>query len=327
MMPTPAPGWFPDPSAPSAMRWWDGNAWTEHTTPLAADTTTPTAPQPTVIEPSEAAPATPLSPTMRRALIIAAVILVIGLTAAFAPTLLVVVGIVLFGIALFVVIKGSAPRLKIQSRLAGLGAMGLAFALFMTGGLSGAAQSSSPSASLQSEASKPQAFVDAPSAPATPTPVPTTFEEIQESAPVAFERMSIDSDQYDVGTSTVTTAGVDGTKVTTIRITYVDGVEHAREVASEAVTVAPVTEITAIGTRQPAPPPPPAPAAPVPFAAPAPAQGDCHPSYAGVCVPKASDVDCAGGSGDGPEYASGPLQVVGDDVYDLDRDGDGIACD
>lgn len=54
---------------------------------------------------------------------------------------------------------------------------------------------------------------------------------------------------------------------------------------------------------------------------------DCHPSYAGVCVPISSDVDCAGGSGNGPDYVSGPVEVVGPDDYDLDRDGDGVACD
>jgi hypothetical protein len=55
---------------------------------------------------------------------------------------------------------------------------------------------------------------------------------------------------------------------------------------------------------------------------------DCHPSYEGACLdPSASDYDCAGGSGDGPEYADGPIQVVGDDPYDLDRDGDGTACE
>ena len=56
------------------------------------------------------------------------------------------------------------------------------------------------------------------------------------------------------------------------------------------------------------------------------AQG-CHPSYEGACVPIASDVDCAGGSGNGPEYVRGPVYVVGPDVYDLGRDGDCIACE
>ncbi|MBN8294069.1 excalibur calcium-binding domain-containing protein [Rhodobacter sp. NTK016B] len=54
---------------------------------------------------------------------------------------------------------------------------------------------------------------------------------------------------------------------------------------------------------------------------------ECDPNYAQVCVPVASDVDCAGGSGDGPAYVEGPVQVIGDDIYHLDRDGDGIACE
>lgn len=57
------------------------------------------------------------------------------------------------------------------------------------------------------------------------------------------------------------------------------------------------------------------------------AQQGCHASYEGACVPISSDVDCAGGSGNGPEYVRGPVYVVGPDVYDLDRDGDGVACE
>jgi hypothetical protein len=52
----------------------------------------------------------------------------------------------------------------------------------------------------------------------------------------------------------------------------------------------------------------------------------CHSSYKGACVPITSDVDCAGGSGDGPAYV-GYVQVVGYDEYDLDSDGDGDACE
>jgi hypothetical protein len=50
-------------------------------------------------------------------------------------------------------------------------------------------------------------------------------------------------------------------------------------------------------------------------------------NYGGVCVPVASDVDCAGGSGNGPAYVSGPVYVIGTDIYGLDRDGDGVACE
>ena len=57
------------------------------------------------------------------------------------------------------------------------------------------------------------------------------------------------------------------------------------------------------------------------------AQDGCDPNYEGACVPIASDVDCAGGFGNGPEYVQGPVRVVGTDIYGLDRDGDGIGCD
>ena len=72
------------------------------------------------------------------------------------------------------------------------------------------------------------------------------------------------------------------------------------------------------------PPPPPPSVAPEPE----PTSG-CHPSYVGACLPpNASDVDCAGGSGNGPVYATErSFGVVGPDVYDLDRDGNGLACE
>ena len=44
-------------------------------------------------------------------------------------------------------------------------------------------------------------------------------------------------------------------------------------------------------------------------------------------MPIASDVDCAGGSGNGPAYVSGPVTVIGSDIYDLDADNDGIGCE
>ncbi len=57
------------------------------------------------------------------------------------------------------------------------------------------------------------------------------------------------------------------------------------------------------------------------------AQESCDPNYTGACVPIASDVDCSSGSGNGPAYVRGPVTVVGTDIYDLDRDGDGIGCE
>lgn len=53
---------------------------------------------------------------------------------------------------------------------------------------------------------------------------------------------------------------------------------------------------------------------------------NCDPNYSG-CVPIASDVDCAGGSGNGPAYVHGPVRVIGYDKYGLDRDSDGVGCE
>jgi hypothetical protein len=54
--------------------------------------------------------------------------------------------------------------------------------------------------------------------------------------------------------------------------------------------------------------------------------GNCTSGYS-PCLSPATDYDCAGGTGDGPKYAQGPIQVTGSDPYDLDSDGDGVACE
>jgi beta-lactam-binding protein with PASTA domain len=69
-------------------------------------------------------------------------------------------------------------------------------------------------------------------------------------------------------------------------------------------------------TTEPPPPPPTAPAR------------NCDPSYPDVCLdPNASDYDCAGGSGNGPRYVEGPIQVRPPDPFGLDADGDGVGCE
>ena len=53
----------------------------------------------------------------------------------------------------------------------------------------------------------------------------------------------------------------------------------------------------------------------------------CNRNYT-PCVPDDPvDVDCAGGSGNGPSYVTGPVRVIGADVYGLDADGNGIGCE
>jgi hypothetical protein len=87
--------------------------------------------------------------------------------------------------------------------------------------------------------------------------------------------------------------------------------------------VPPGTAVSLVVAKTPPPPPPTAPPAPTTT----PAQ-KCDPSYPDVCLdPAVQDYDCAGGSGNGPEYAEGPIRVRPPDPFDLDRDGDGWGCD
>ena len=59
---------------------------------------------------------------------------------------------------------------------------------------------------------------------------------------------------------------------------------------------------------------------------------DCDANYA-ACVPVAGDVDCVGTHADvdpdvdGTSYRAEPVEIVGDDIYALDADHDGIGCD
>jgi endonuclease YncB( thermonuclease family) len=73
------------------------------------------------------------------------------------------------------------------------------------------------------------------------------------------------------------------------------------------------------------PPPPRRPAPPPRVGPPPPPPRDCQ-GY-DPCLPPGPDVDCAGGSGNGPRYVNGPVRVSGDDPYGLDSDNDGVACE
>jgi hypothetical protein len=53
----------------------------------------------------------------------------------------------------------------------------------------------------------------------------------------------------------------------------------------------------------------------------------CHGSYGG-CLPIVTDIDCVRDrGGDGPVYQGLSVLVLGHDEYEIDRDGDGLACE
>lgn len=59
---------------------------------------------------------------------------------------------------------------------------------------------------------------------------------------------------------------------------------------------------------------------------PSPTTARCTAGYS-PCLPPASDYDCFGGDGNGPQYVYGPVRVTGSDPYGLDHDGDGKGCE
>ncbi|HEU5156476.1 MAG TPA: G5 domain-containing protein [Streptosporangiaceae bacterium] len=156
-----------------------------------------------------------------------------------------------------------------------------------------------PAATASSAASPNQ------NASRAPTPV-VTKRTVTETRTIPFSTRKVRDPNLAAGTTKVRTRGRTGIKTLVYEVTLTDGVPTGKKLIRQEITRRPVTRVIVVGTKR---------------------ERECDPNYSGACVPIASDVDCAGGSGNGPAYVDGPVRVVGSDIYDLDRDGDGIACD
>src|SRR6266566_4808687 len=129
---------------------------------------------------------------------------------------------------------------------------------------------------------------------------------ITKTRAIPYTTRKVHDPTVSMGTTKVRSMGAPGVKTLTYEVTFTNGVQTSKRLLRAVTTRAPVERVIAIGTKQ---------------------TPQCDPNYSGACVPIASDVDCAGGSGDGPAYVQGPVRVVGTDIYGLDRDGDGIGCE
>jgi resuscitation-promoting factor RpfB len=123
---------------------------------------------------------------------------------------------------------------------------------------------------------------------------------------IPFKTLRVNDPTLSKGITKVRHRGVPGVKRLTYRVTFVNGIQTHKKLINKVVVRAPVARVIAVGTRE---------------------VQQCDPNYSGACVPIASDVDCAGGSGNGPAYVQGPVRVIGTDIYGLDSDGDGIGCE
>lgn len=153
--------------------------------------------------------------------------------------------------------------------------------------------------------SAPPATAEAPStaAAASPTVEKRTVTETQS---IPYPTRRVDDPSLAKGSTRIRVRGVAGVKTLTYEVTLANGVQTSKKLVRTQTTKRPVTQVVAVGTKH---------------------VQECDPNYSGACVPIASDVDCAGGGGDGPAYVQGPVKVIGTDIYGLDRDGDGIGCE
>ena len=150
---------------------------------------------------------------------------------------------------------------------------------------------------------------------ATPSAAPSTSAQaspvvekhiITNRRAIPFKTIRVNDSTLSKGTARVRNPGARGVEVLTYKVTFLNGIQTHKELVRKVIVRAPVTRVIAVGIKE---------------------TQQCDPNYSGACVPVASDVDCAGGSGNGPAYVQGPVQVVGTDIYGLDRDGDGIGCE
>lgn len=183
----------------------------------------------------------------------------------------------------------------------------------------------------QAAQTRPEPAFVAPTGTSADTPLPTTTDQAGSSSPfdaalagtspapstqlietrtvteterIPFTETTVPDPSLPAGTRKVRTAGVAGVRTTVYEVTLTDGRETAKRIVRQTVSTAPVTQVVAVGTRE----------------------QQCDPNYAGACVPIANDVDCLG-AGKGPVFVQGPVQVVGTDIYRLDRNHNGIGCD
>jgi resuscitation-promoting factor RpfB len=160
-----------------------------------------------------------------------------------------------------------------------------------------------------------QAVIAPATAPATPSLASSTPAQaspvvkkriVTSRRAIPFKTIRVNDSALPKGSTRVRSSGARGAEILTYRATFRNGIRTHKELVRKVIVRAPVTRVVALGTKE---------------------TQQCDPNYSGACVPIASDVDCAGGSGNGPAYVQGPVEVTGTDIYGLDSDGDGIGCE
>lgn len=75
------------------------------------------------------------------------------------------------------------------------------------------------------------------------------YKNVSVTEPVPFESKKENSEEVDLGDSKLKTKGVDGEKLVTKKVKYIDGEKDSEKVIAEKVTKKPVDEVTLVGTK------------------------------------------------------------------------------
>jgi len=264
------PGWYEDGNG--QLRYWDGSQWTERTTPLP--------PMPSARESSvpvdrrdekngvlRRVPVTTWMGIAATALLAIICLASGGVWSALASVAFVVL---ITGVCSVVLRRPTWLRLPAKRKT---GVIGVAVALVVLIGATsayGASHPVAPSPSAQaaapvtSKAAPQPRTTEAPSAPPTteapsapPTHVPVVItRDAQHLSVIPFPSTTVSDASMPKGTTEVTTVGVNGLETKTYTVTFTDGKETNRVLKSDT-TVAPVAQVTSVGTYvappQPAP--------------------------------------------------------------------------
>jgi hypothetical protein len=134
-----------------------------------------------------------------------------------------------------------------QTRAVGVLGVGIAFAILLGSSATYSAVHPTTTAPASVTHGVTVSSTHTPTPSPTPTPVVTT-QLVNETVPIPFQSTSVDDATVALGTSSVTTAGVNGVDTKTYLVTYTDGVETSRVLHGDAVTTPPVTQVTTVGT-------------------------------------------------------------------------------
>ena len=319
---TPPPGWYDDPLAAGSARWWDGHRWTDHTRDLTPPPTPPPPPAPIVPPPLPASsrpsstpdpmptaspPRTP-PPTP-------------------APTSPMARSVTFTDSA---AVRQTSSWSPMAERRPGPGSIAGTEAIVRTEILDNRPRW------RRRRVLVPAAVALAVVGAVALNPDPGTETAATDAAADQIDPLvGSAGDPADTASSTTSGSGQATTAATiattveppTTASTTTPSTASSPSTTESTTTTATTTAPTSKPTTTVAPTTASTTTQPPTTAAPTTTTSGCDPNYSGACVPIASDVDCLGGSGNGPAYVQGPVTVIGTDIYGLDRDGDGIGCE